>query len=125
MADVTADFFDDLSKRGQEPLLGNMRATLRFDIADKGKTERWLVTIRDGALAVSRGDGEADCVIHADRADFDLIAGGKRNPMAAALRGSMTVEGDPRHLVRLQRLFPDPVGMPETSGARTVGKRRS
>ena len=34
MADVTADFFDDLSKRGQEPLLGKMRATVRFDIAD-------------------------------------------------------------------------------------------
>ena len=43
MADVTADFFDDLSKRGQEPLLGKMRATVRFDIADKGKTERWLL----------------------------------------------------------------------------------
>jgi SCP-2 sterol transfer family len=115
MADVTADFFDELSKRGQEPLLGNTRATVRFDIADNGRTDRWLVAIRDGALDVTRGEGKADCVIHADKADFDLVAGGRRNPMAA----------DARLLVRIQRLFPDPVGMPETSGDRSMGKRRS
>ncbi len=125
MADVTADFFDALSKRGQEPLLDGMRATVRFDIADKGKTERWLLAIRDGSLAVTRGDGEADCVIQTDRAEFDLLASGRRNPMAAALRGTLTMEGNPRLLIRVQRLFSTPVGMPEASGVRSMGKRRS
>ena len=87
MADATADFFDDLSKRGQEPLLGKMRATVRFDIADGDRTDRWLLSVHDGSLAVTRGDGDADCVITADKADFDLVATGRRNPMAAALRG--------------------------------------
>ncbi|HEY6569322.1 MAG TPA: SCP2 sterol-binding domain-containing protein [Candidatus Limnocylindrales bacterium] len=125
MADVTADFFDDLSKRGQEPLLGGTRTTVRFDIDDAGHTDRWLLVIRDGVLDVTHGTGDADCVIHASKADFDLVAGGRRNPMAAALRGTLTIEGDPRLMVRLQRLFPDPVGMPEVSGDRAVGKRRS
>ena len=125
MADVTADFFDGLSKRGQEPLLGNVRAKVRFDIANKGKTERWLLAIRDGSLAVSRGDSEADCVIRADKAEFDLIASGRRNPMAAALRGTLTMEGNPRLLIRVQRLFSTPVGMPEATGPRSMGKRRS
>ena len=125
MADATADFFDDLSKRGHEPLLGGMRATVRFDIADGDRTDRWLLSVLDGSLAVTRGDGEADCVITAKKADFDLVATGRRNPMAAALRGTMTMDGNPRLLIRVQRLFPAPVGMPESTGPRSMGKRRS
>ena len=125
MADATADFFDDLSKRGQEPLLGKMRATVRFDIANGDRTDRWLLAVKDGSLAVTRGDGDADCVITANKADFDLVASGRRNPMAAALRGTMTMDGNPRLLIRVQRLFPAPVGMPESTGPRSMGKRRS
>ena len=125
MTDATADFFDDLSKRGQEPLLGKMRATVRFDIADGDRTERWLLAVSDGSLAVTRGDGDADCIIAANKADFDLVATGRRNPMAAALRGALTMDGNPRLLIRVQRLFPAPVGMPEATGPRSMGKRRS
>jgi putative sterol carrier protein len=125
LADATADFFDDLSKRGQEPLLGKVRATVRFDIVDGRRTDRWLVAIEDGALNVSRGDDAADCVITANKADFDLVASGRRNPMAAALRGTLTMDGNPRLLIRVQRLFPAPVGMPESTGPRSMGKRRS
>lgn len=125
MADLTADFFDDLSKRGNEPLLGKVRATVRFDIVDDGRTDRWLLAITDGALKVSRGDDEADCVITASKADFDLVASGQRNPMATALRGALTMDGNPRLLIRIQRLFPAPVGMPESTGPRSMGKRRS
>lgn len=125
MADATADFFDDLSKRGNEPLLGKVRATVRFDIVDGGRTDRWLLAIKDGALDVSRGDEAADCVITANKADFDLVASGRRNPMAAALRGTLSMDGNPRLLIRVQRLFPAPVGMPESTGPRSMGKRRS
>ena len=125
MADATADFFDDLSKRGQEPLLGKMRATVRFDIADGDRTDRWLLAVRDGSLSVSRGDGEADCIITANKADFDLVATGRRNPMAATLRGTLMLDGNPRLMIRVQRLFPAPVGMPESTGPRSMGKRRS
>jgi putative sterol carrier protein len=125
LADATADFFDELSKRGQEPLLGKVRATVRFDIVDGGRTDRWLLAIKDGALDVSRGDGEADCIITAGKADFELLATGRRNPMAALLRGAMTADGNPRLLIRVQRLFPAPVGMPEATGPRSMGKRRS
>jgi len=125
MADATADFFDDLSRRGQEPLLANTRAIIRFEIADGGEADRWVVGIRDGAIDVTHGPGEADCVVKADKAAFDKVAAGRTNAMAALLRGALQLEGDPRLLVRLQRLFPAPVGMPEMSGDRTVGKRRS
>ena len=41
--------------------------------------------------------------------------------MAAALRGAMVLDGDPRLLIRVQRLFPAPVGMPESTGPRSMG----
>ena len=69
-------------------------------------------------------EGEADCIISAEKAAFDKVASGQTNAMASFLRGAMAVEGDPRLLVRMQRLFPAPTGMPETSGDRSVGKRR-
>jgi putative sterol carrier protein len=125
MADATAEFFDDLSRRGNEPLLGKLRLTVRFDIVDGKRTDHWLLGLDDGAIDVTRADGEAECVIRADKAEFDKVASGRTNAMAAYLRGALTLDGEPRQLVRLQRLFPAPVGMPEVSGDRAVGKRRS
>jgi putative sterol carrier protein len=125
MADATAEFFDGLSRRGHEPLLGKLRATVRFDIVDGKRTDHWMLGLDDGDLAVSRSDGDADCVIQADKAAFDKVASGRTNAMAAYLRGALTLDGEPRLLVRLIRLFPDPVGTPEASGDRAVGKRRS
>ena len=125
MADPTAEFFDGLSRREHEPLLGKLRATVRFDIVDGNRTDHWMLGLNDGDLDVSRSDGDADCVIQADKAAFDKVASGRTNAMAAYLRGALTLQGEPRLLVRLVRLFPDPVGMPEVSGDRAVGKRRS
>ena len=125
MPDATADFFEGLAKRGPEPLLGRTKATIRFDIADDGQTDHWLVGIDNGSLDVSRASGEADCIISAEKAAFDRIASGRTNAMASLLRGAIAVDGDPRLIVRVQRLFPAPTGMPETAGDRSVGKRRS
>jgi putative sterol carrier protein len=124
MSDATAEFFKGLAARGPEPLLGKTKATIRFDIADDGATDHWLVGIDSGSLSVSRAASEADCIISADKAAFDKVASGQTNAMASFLRGAMVVDGDPLLLVRMQRLFPAPTGMPETSADRSVGKRR-
>ena len=125
MPDATAAFFEDLSKRGLEPLLGKTKATIRFDIADDGRTDHWLLGIDNGVLDVSRSSGDADCIISAEKAAFDKVASGQTNAMASFLRGALAVDGDPRLIVRVQRLFPAPTSQPETSGDRSVGKRRS
>jgi putative sterol carrier protein len=125
MADPTTTFFEGLAVRGSEPLLGKVKGTVRFDIASGSKTDHWLVGITDGVLDVTHADGEADCVLRADKASFDKVASGGINPMAALLRGAVTGEGDSRLMVRVQRLFPPPTGMPEVAGDRAVGKRRS
>ena len=108
MTDSTAEFFDELGRRGHEPLLENATGTLRFDVADGKRIARWLVTIRKGDVTVSRENRGADSVVRVDRALFDKAVKGKANAMAALLRGAITIEGEPELLVLFQRLFPGP-----------------
>jgi putative sterol carrier protein len=105
---ATAEFFDELGSRGHEPLLAKARGSARFDVADGDRTEHWLLTIDKGDIDVSRKNAAADCVVRADRAFFDRAVAGERNFLSAVLRGEVTVEGDPKLLVLLQRLFPRP-----------------
>jgi len=109
-SDLTAGFFDELGSRGHEPLLRKVTGSARFDVVAGQRTERWLVTIDKGDIRVSRGNAAAGSVLRADKASFDRVVAGELNLMAAVLRGEVAVEGDPRLLVRLQRLFPRPQG---------------
>jgi putative sterol carrier protein len=121
--DPTAEFFAELGSRGHEPLLRKARGSARFDVSDGRRTARWLLVIDKGDIGVSRRNAAADCVVRADRATFDRIVGGELNFMAAALRVEVSVRGDPKLLVLLQRLFPRPSG-PRPQGRRS-GSRRS
>jgi putative sterol carrier protein len=125
LVDATAEFFDDLGRRGSVPVLGMTSGTVRFDLRAGRRTEHWLVELRRGTVAVSRANGPADCVIAADRKGFDEVASGRLNALAAALRGVLAIEGDPALLVRFQRLFPYAEVRPTTASARTVGRQRS
>jgi putative sterol carrier protein len=110
--DKTVEYFQMLSLRGYEPMLSNVTATIRFDIANDQQSSSWRLEVDRGKLTVSpeaeaRHPGDsADCVITADKARFDGIAGDGVNAMAALLRGEIAVSGDPELLVAVQRLFP-------------------
>ena len=123
--DSTADFFADLGGREHEPLLAKVTGTARFDVVDGRRTERWLVTIDEGEIGVSRGNAASDSVVRADKASFDRVVAGELNFMAAVLRGAVAVQGDPRLLVLLQRLFPRPSGRrPQRRPSRSARKAR-
>jgi putative sterol carrier protein len=108
MTDTTVEFFDALVERGHEPKLEKATGTVRFDLRDGKKIDRWLVSIVKGDLAVSRRNVGADFVVSTDKAVFDDIASGKTNAMAALLRGAISVEGDTQLMVLIQQLFPGP-----------------
>ena len=108
MVSSTEEFFDSLSQRRHEPMLEKVAGTIRFDVARGGDGGHWLVGIDRGEIRVSRDGGDADCVVRADPAVFDDIVSGRVNAMAAMLRGTLEVEGDPELLVLVQRLFPGP-----------------
>jgi putative sterol carrier protein len=112
-----AEFLDDLGRRGHEPLVARVDATVRFEITDGERTEHRLVTIRHGEIRVSTDDEPADCLVRGDRATFNAVVSGRSSAMAALLRGALTVDGDPELLVLIQRLFP--------GHAATAGERRS
>jgi hypothetical protein len=109
-SDPIAEFFVALGSRGYEPLLRKAAGRARFDVVDGRRIERWLVTIDKGDIEVSRKNAEADCVLRVERAAFARVAAGELNLMAAALRAEVAIQGDPKLLVLLQRLFPRPSG---------------
>lgn len=106
--DPARRFFAELAARGHEPLLRKATGSTRFDVRDGRRTRRWIVTVDHGDIAVAVGNGEAGCVVRADKAVFDKIVTGRMNAVAAMLRGDLVAEGDWRLLVRMQRLFPGP-----------------
>jgi putative sterol carrier protein len=108
MSDATAEFFQQLAARGHEPLLGKVKGTIRFDLVNGTRTDRWLVTFDQGDVSVSRKNVAADCVVRVDRALFDAMVSGDANGMAAYLRGRLTFDGDPEFLVLFQRVLPGP-----------------
>jgi putative sterol carrier protein len=101
---VTA-FFDDLGGREYEPVLRNVSGTVRFDLVSGKSTERRLVAIRRGNLAVSRRNVSADAVIRMNRSLFEALVEGETNPFAAMLRGEVELEGDYRLMILLRRVL--------------------
>ncbi|MDG4795968.1 SCP2 sterol-binding domain-containing protein [Micromonospora sp. WMMD1082] len=108
MADATTRFFEDLDHRGYEPLLVKVSGTLRFDLHEGPQTTHWLMRIDRGDIRVSQEDMEADTVVGTSPALFDDLVTGRENGLSALLRGDMTVTGDARLVVQVERIFPGP-----------------
>jgi putative sterol carrier protein len=123
MKDPTGEFFDELHRRGNEPLLQKANGTIRFDMVDEGEKSSWSVAIKKGDVTVSRAKGKADCTITADKALIEGIISGEVNAMAALLRGEIGVEGDLELLVLFQRLFPGPAASAERREVTLAGRQ--
>jgi putative sterol carrier protein len=108
MSDDVVAFFDELGRRGHEPLLAKVMGRVRFDLVDGGRTDRWLVAVDKGDITARREGGQADCAIRADRALFERLCRGEENAMAAVLRGALVCTGDVELLYAIQRIFPGP-----------------
>jgi ubiquinone biosynthesis protein UbiJ len=117
MADDTAEFFEELARIGHEPRLEKVKGTVRFDLLDDGRVERWYLAVDKGDLDVSRRNAKADCIVRTQKALFDELASGRANAMTAVLRGVVAVEGEFELLALFQRLLPGPPGSREVVNA--------
>jgi putative sterol carrier protein len=108
MSDDVVEFFEELGRRGHEPLLAKVTGRVRFDLVDGDRTDRWLVAIDKGDTVVSHQDGQAECTIQAERALFERLCRGEENAIAAVLRGALVCTGDVELLYAIQRIFPGP-----------------
>jgi putative sterol carrier protein len=110
MSDDVVEFFQELGRRGRQPLLAKVTGTVRFDLVTNGRTDQWLVAIDRGDAAISHQGGPAECTIRADRALFERLCRGEANAIAAVLRGALVCAGDVELLFAIQRIFPGPPG---------------
>jgi hypothetical protein len=120
MTDSATEFFDDLARRGHEPLLEKAQGRLRIELVNGKKTDRWLVSFDRGDISVSRRNEKADCVFRTNGALFGRIVHGKSNAVTAVLRGAASAEGDLELLFLLQRIFPAPT--PPRARRRRTGR---
>jgi predicted lipid carrier protein YhbT len=107
-ADGVVQFFQKLDRRGHEPLLAKVTGRARVDVVEGGHTDRWLVTVNKGDIAVSHEGGPAECAIRAERALFERLCRGEENAIAAVLRGALVCSGEVELLFAIQRIFPGP-----------------
>jgi putative sterol carrier protein len=121
MSAPTEGFFDELGRRGHEPLLENVSGSIRFDLDHDNQTDHWFVNVTNGDVSVSTKNVKADSVIHTDKRLFDRIVEGQANTMAALLRGLIGVEGNRELVARFQRVFPGPA----RASDKPTGQRKS
>ena len=108
MPEATAEFFERLGRTGHEPLLEKATGRIRFELVNGKQTERWLVALDKGDVAVSHKSGQTDCNVRTSKALFEEIVNGRENAMAAVLRGAVEVYGRPELLMLFQRILPGP-----------------
>ena len=122
--DAVTAFFEDLGSRGYEPLLRNVSGTVRFDLVSGKVTERWLVAIRKGNLAVSRKNVAADTTMRLSRTLFEAVVSGETNLLSAMLRGEVVLEGDYRLMIMVRRLFRKRLAVSQSERAAGYARRQ-
>jgi putative sterol carrier protein len=96
------EFFDSLESRADASKLAGMSNSYLFDIEGEGQ---WLVDVRDGALTVTEGGGEADATITTSGETFEKIVAGEQNPTTAYMTGKLKIKGDMGAAMKLQKIF--------------------
>jgi len=104
--DATETFFAELARQKHNPLLDRVKGTFCLELAQGERVDHYEMAISRGDIVVSREHGQPDSTVRADRALFNRIVVGDASPLAAALRGDLTFQGDPGFILLVfQRLF--------------------
>ena len=124
MSEPIEEFFERLMRGGSEDRLPHQAdGSLRIDLTSGTTTERWFITMHGGDVSVSHRNAKADSVIRTTRDQFEGMIAGTVNAMSAALRGVVSLEGDPTLLVQFQRALPGPPATATGHGAAASGRR--
>ena len=102
MAESAREFFETLPSRADASKTAGMSNSYLFDIEGAGK---WLVSVEDGTVSVSEGEGDADATISASEENFQKIVSGEQNPTTAYMTGKLKIKGDMGAAMKLQKLF--------------------
>ena len=122
MSEPIEEFFERLTRGGPDGLPRRADGSLRIDLTSGTTTERWFITMHGGDVSVSHRNAKADSVIRTSEKVFEGMVTGRVNAMAGALRGVVSLEGDPTLLVLFQRALPGPPA-PAKRGSTAKGGR--
>jgi putative sterol carrier protein len=92
MAKHIRDIIDDVLHGGFNPAFEKIVGAYRFDVEDQGS---WLIKISQGTISVSKGTGDADCVLSCSAEDFEPSITGRQNLLTAHMQGRLKIEGSP------------------------------
>jgi putative sterol carrier protein len=106
VSDQARAFFEQLADHADDPRLGRVRGSLRFDLAEHDGIDSWRVVLDRGTAEVDHESEDADCVVRIDAASFDRMVEGRLNPTVAMLQGAIHVDGAIDLLWYFQKLFP-------------------
>ena len=109
-ADPVTRFFTALDEPGHLAIFEGHSATLRLDVLDGKKVERWHISITSGDVAVTHSASPADATVRIDRPYLEAMVTGRLNAQAGFLRGLFTCEGSAGALMMFQRCLPGPPG---------------
>jgi len=109
-SDPVARFFEVLAEPGHLATFEGESATLRFEVLDGERVDRWYLTVANGDVTVARRNGPADVVVRIKRPDMEAMLTGRLNAQAALLRGLLGFDGDVAALMMFQRCLPGPPG---------------
>ena len=124
MSDPIESFFDGLGRRGYEPLLQHTVGSIQWEFLDGTTPERWWVGIDRGRVKVRRGEAPAETLIREERQTMVDVILGRRNAMAAFLRGEAGYTGSGETVVVFRRLFPDRAQSSATQMSAAAAARR-
>jgi putative sterol carrier protein len=99
---ATREFFETLAGRAEPAKIAGVSNSYLFDIEGDGQ---WLVDVRDGAVKVTEGGGDADATISTSSETFAKIIAGEQNPTTAYMTGKLKIKGDMGAAMKLQKLF--------------------
>ena len=96
------EFFESLEQRADSSKVAGIDHTYLFEVDSEGT---WLVVVRDGAVRVTEGTGDADVTISLSGETFEALASRRQSPTVAYMRGKLKVKGDTSAALKLQKLF--------------------
>jgi putative sterol carrier protein len=102
MAESVKEFFEALPSKTDGSKTAGMNNSYVFEIEGAGS---WTVAVRDGAVQVTEGAGDADCTISATEETFRKVINGSQNATMAYMSGKLKVKGDIGAAMKLQKLF--------------------
>ena len=102
MSESVQDFFANLPSRADASKTAGMTNSYVFDIEGAGQ---WVVSVDDGAVTVTEGEGDADVTISTSQETFEKIVAGEQNPTSAYMTGKLKIKGDMGAAMKLQKLF--------------------